>query len=240
MLPSSATGPIAAPRGVDVWTVPLDQPAACEARLIASCSTLEHARAARMPIVRRGHDFLVGRGILRAVLGAYLGIPPRHVRIAAGAHGKPFVDSPAAPSFNVSHSHGLAVIAVTPGFQVGVDLELVDLRVDVVAIARRFLSKEEAALLSPLGPGARSTAFFRLWTRKEAYAKATGSGLTVGIGELFASPRLSASTIWHGTHTIVDIDPAPGYVGALAYEFPPTLLHTPSQPFASLQEKGLR
>ena len=63
MLPSTVTGPIAAPRGVDVWTVPLDQPAAREARLIESCSTLEHARAACMPIARRRHDFLVARGI---------------------------------------------------------------------------------------------------------------------------------------------------------------------------------
>jgi 4'-phosphopantetheinyl transferase len=177
---------------------------------------------------------------VRTVLGAYLGLAPRQVKIAAGAHGKPFVDSPAAPCFNVSHSHGLAVIAVTAGFEVGVDLELVDDRVDVAAIARRFLSKEEAAALAALAPAARRTAFFRLWTRKEAHAKASGTGLTVPVDELLASPTPRPSTSSNGAHTIVDIDPAPGYVGAVAYEGPAVTLHTKSRLLPASQEKGSR
>jgi 4'-phosphopantetheinyl transferase len=234
MVPTTARCRIPPPRGVDLWAAPLDQPASSQARLIASCSAIERARAARMPIARRRRDFLVGRGVVRSVLGAYLGIPPGHVKIAAGAHGKPFVDSSAAPSFSVSHSHGLAVIAVTAGFEVGVDLELVDPRLDVAAIARQFLSTEEAARLSQLGPVARLTAFLRLWTRKEAYAKARGTGFAVGIGEALSSPTRSASRMSDPTRTIVDTDPAPGYIGALAYEGPPAPLHTPSRASASL------
>jgi 4'-phosphopantetheinyl transferase len=191
-----------------------------------------------MPIVRRRRDFLVARGIVRSVLGAYLGIPPADVRIAAGANGKPFVDSPAAPAFNVSHSHGLAVVAVAAGFEVGVDLELVDPRLEVGAVARRFLSADEAAYLSQLVPAPRTSAFLRLWTRKEAYAKAIGDGLTLPIGELLASPTGPPWTTSAGTHTIVDLRPAPGYVGALAYDAPPTTVHTHTQTFASLQRKA--
>jgi 4'-phosphopantetheinyl transferase len=224
---------IAAPGGVDLWTVSLDRPAADEARLIASCSPAEQARAARMPVARRRRDFLVARGIVRTVLGTYLEIPAAEVRIATRARGKPFVASPAAPAFSVSHSHRLAVVAVTPGFEVGVDLELVDPRLDVVAVARRFLSAQEAVRLAGLDPAARARAFFRLWTRKEAYAKATGRGLTVPLGELLGSPEPRSAT-----HTTVDIDPASGYVGALAYAAPPTTLHTRSHLFATVREKG--
>ncbi|MDQ3678185.1 MAG: 4'-phosphopantetheinyl transferase superfamily protein [Actinomycetota bacterium] len=231
---TTAAGPLAPPRGVDLWTVTLDQPAAREARLVASCSAGEHARAARMPIAGRRRDFLVGRGIVRSVLGAYLGISPGRIEIAAGVHGKPFVDARDAPAFNVSHSHGLAVLAVTAGFDVGIDLERVDPSLDVVAIARWLASPEESAHLPSLGDAASATAFLRLWTRKEARAKAGGAGFSAGLGELSAPSPGSASPSWDGTRTIVDIDPAPGYVGALAYDAPPAPLYTPDHALACL------
>lgn len=234
MVPATALGPIALPRGVDLWSVPLDQPAVREACLIAACSARELERAARMPVAARRRHFLVGRGIVRCVLGAYLGIAPRHVDIVAGAHGKPFVDSPDSPAFNVSHSRGLAVIAVTAGFAVGIDIERVDPGHDVMATARRFLAPAEAALLSPLGVDARATAFFRLWTRKEAYVKASGTGFTTGFGfgGTCATLARSAAPIWDGARTTVDIDPASGYVGALVYDAPPVLLQTPDHALA--------
>lgn len=234
MLSTTTAGLLAPPRGVDLWIVPLDQPPVREARLIASCSAGEHERAARMPIARRRRDFLVGRGIVRSVLAAYLGISPGRVQIAVGAHSKPFVDGREAPAFNVSHSHGLVVVAVTAGFDVGIDVERVDPSLDVVAIARWFLAPEELAHLSSLGDTARSTAFLRLWTRKEARAKASGAGFSAGLSELSGLLSGSASPCWDGRHTSVDIDPAPGYVGALVYGAPPALLHTPDHALACL------
>jgi 4'-phosphopantetheinyl transferase len=223
-LPATELSPIAPPRGVDLWTVSLEQPAPREARLIAGCSPRELARAARMPVERRRRDFLVGRGIVRSILGSYLGIPPGDVDIAVGAHGKPFVDSPAAPAFNVSHSCGLAVIAVSAGFRVGIDLERVDPDLDVMAIAQRFLPPQDEADLASLAADARATAFFRLWTRREACVKANGTGFT---GGLCAALARSATPVWDGARTIVDLQPAPGYVGALVYEAPPALVRAP-------------
>lgn len=232
-MPTTVASPVAPPAGVDLWYVPLNQGDTHETRLIANCSAREHERAARMPVAHRRRDFLVGRGVIRGILGAYLGVGPCHVEIAIGPRGKPFVASAQAPAFNVSHSHGVLVLAVTSGYEVGVDLEWIDPRLDVMAIARRFLSPEDAAHLSSLGAAAQAATFFRLWTRKEAYAKASGAGLGVGIGEDPAS-RTRTAPISDRTCTIVDIDPARGCVGALAYEAPPALVQVQDHASACL------
>jgi 4'-phosphopantetheinyl transferase len=224
---------IAPPRGVDIWCVSLEQPPAAQVRLAAQCSSSEHERAARMPIAARRRDFLVARGILRSILGAYLGTAPERVRIARSAHGKPFIDEPGAPAFNISHSHVLAVIAVSAGFAVGVDLERVDPLLDVAAIQRWFLSPKEGAHLVAVPPDARTHAFLRLWTRKEAVAKANGGGIAAGFA--IAVPLTGgAAPTFDGVRTIVDLDPAPGYVAALAYDAPPATLRTPDHALAHL------
>lgn len=230
MPPTGAASPIAPPQGVDLWTVPLEQPAGRDVRLIAACSPQERARAAGMRVARRRRDFLVGRGIVRSILGAYLGIPPCRVAIAAGPFGKPFVDAPGAPAFNVSHSGGLAVLAVTAGFEVGVDVERVDRRLDVAAIARRFLSPQEASLLAALGADARVSAFFRIWTRKEARLKASGTGFGAASPARAARARRGAAD----TRTLTDLVPARGYLGALAYDGPPAHLNIPDHALACL------
>jgi 4'-phosphopantetheinyl transferase len=225
---------LAAPRGVDLWSVPLGGPAARDARLIAGCSPREHARAARMPLAGRRRAFLVGRGIVRSVLGAYLAIAPGDVEIGRGPHGKPFIDAPDAPAFSVSHSGDLLVLAVTAAVAVGVDVERVDAGLDVMAIASRFLASQERAQLARLTGDDRQAAFFAIWTRKEAHAKASGSGLSVGLAELRATSADAAQPRWDGRRTLVDIDPAPGYVGALAYDAPSLPVHTPEHAPACL------
>jgi 4'-phosphopantetheinyl transferase len=180
-----------------------------------------------MPIAARRRAFLLGRGIVRSVLGAYLGVPPGQVQIAVGPHGKPLLAAADAPAFNVSHSRGLVAIAVTAGFPVGVDLEAVDPSLDVLAIARRFLGVQEAARIARLAPADRAQEFLRLWTRREASAKASGSGFAGGLGATLAAgeDRLL---------TLVDLDPAPGFVAALAYAAPPAAVHIPDHASACL------
>lgn len=206
-----ARGSLSPLGGVDLWCVPFDGAPAREERLIARCSASERERAACMPIDRRRRRFLVGRGIVRSVLGAYLGIRPRDVETATGEHGKPFVDSANAPGFSVSHSRDLLVVAVSAGFDVGVDVEWIDDTLDVMAIARRFLLEEEEDDLVRLRPAERTTAFLRLWTRKEARLKSTGGGFAGEPGG--------------GGATLVEIAPGAGYVGALAYDAPLAPLH---------------
>jgi 4'-phosphopantetheinyl transferase len=230
----STVSRLAAPCGIDVWSVPLGGPVAREARLIAGCSAAEHERAARMPVARRRRAFLVGRGIVRSILGAYLAIAPAEVEIAHGPHGKPFVDAPHAPAFSVSHSGDLVVLAATAGVAVGVDIERLDAGLDVMAIARRFLTSQEHARLASLAGEARQAAFFALWTRQEARAKASGHGLRVGLAELRAPHPGVAQPLGERRRTIVAIEPAPGYVGALAYDGPTLPVHTPERALACL------
>jgi 4'-phosphopantetheinyl transferase len=224
-LPPTTLSQLAPPRGVDLWVFALEQSAAREARLTANCSARELERAERMLVPRRRREFLVGRGAVRSILGAYLGIAARHVEIAVGPHGKPFLDAPGAPAFNLSHSGGLAVVAVSAGFDVGIDIERVDPALDVMAIARRFLAPDEVAHLSSLEPAARPAAFSRLWTRREACLKTSGTGFAIGLGELRTPLECLAASGSDGPRTVVDIDPAPGYIGALAYDAAPALVH---------------
>jgi 4'-phosphopantetheinyl transferase len=225
---------LAPPRGVDVWTLSLHYAGQPAARLTGVCSAAERARAAGMPLAARRREFLLARGIVRTILAAYVGVEPGALRLGTGPHGKPFVDAPAAPGFSVSHSHGRLVVAVTAGFAVGIDLERVDRRIEIGVVARRFLPSDEAASLAALPPDARTAAFFRLWTRREAQLKARGSGFALGVGEAFAPLRHSAAAALAGPYTLVDLDLVPGYAGALAYGAPPMPLHTPNRALARL------
>jgi 4'-phosphopantetheinyl transferase len=214
-------------RGVDVWTVRTDPPPAVAARMAQLLSPDETARARRFHGEHLRRAFVTTRGALRVLLGRHAGIAPRDVELVFGPQGKPALRPPAAIAFNVSHSGQVAMFAFTRGCPLGIDVEQVRPVPDMQAIARRFFSAEEALELSQL-PGAaeRERAFFLCWTRKEAYVKAMGTGLSTPLdgfrvtlrpGE---SPRLigvghrpTAMEDW----TLHHLEPAPGYVAALAY-----------------------
>jgi 4'-phosphopantetheinyl transferase len=141
------------------------------------------------------------RGALHALLAAILGQPPD---IRVDAHGKPALAGD-GPAFNVAHSGSLALIAI--GLRpLGVDVELRDLRRDANAIARRFFTAGEAALVA-----AEPGQFFRLWCRKEAWLKALGTGLRLPLDEVDVRGELAG---W----TLVDVDVGERYAAAVACE----------------------
>ncbi|BAI60306.1 phosphopantetheinyl transferase [Methanocella paludicola SANAE] len=154
--------------------------------------------------------YLAAHEALRHILASYLGIEPDAIRYVRGPHGKPYLE-PAIHGgrlrFNLSHSGGIAAIAVTDGLDVGVDVEQVR-DMEFEELASCAFSRDEQAALG--NNNIDSGVFFRLWTRKEAYLKATGLGLSVQPNE---------ATIGEGW-SIIDIDPAPGYAGAVAVEGP--------------------
>jgi 4'-phosphopantetheinyl transferase len=142
----------------------------------------EQARAARFRLDRDRRRFGAARAAVRVALGARVGVAPADVRFTIGEHGKPAV-AEGLVEFNVSHSADVAVVAVAgAGMPVGVDIEFErDVRFD--DLARRFFSPAECAAVAAAGDdaGARRAAFFRCWTRKEAFVKGLGVGLSMPL-----------------------------------------------------------
>ena len=188
----TGTGPswLTAPRVVDlsggvvhVWRFTLDPPVSLLARFEPTLNDDEHQRANRFRTETLRRRFLAGRGGLRAILGAALGCPPGEVAFAYGDHGKPRLAGAdfGAFEFNLAHSHGLALCAVSLGRVLGVDLEAIRPLENAERIIGRFFSPREQAEFLALPVPERQSAFFRGWSRKEAFLKATGTGLSTAL-----------------------------------------------------------
>lgn len=215
---------------VHVWRSGLEPDAPTLRRLWEILSTDERQRADRFHFERdRGH-FVAARGGLREILGRYTGATPQSLRFSYDSFGKPSLnveDDGTPPHFNVSHSGGVALYAVAAGRAVGVDIERVREDFAGLDIARNFFSPHEVAALSALPEGERATAFFDCWTRKEAYIKALGEGLshplhlfTVSLtpGRPAALLRTDDDPEEAARWSLVELFPGEGYRAALAFE----------------------
>jgi 4'-phosphopantetheinyl transferase len=213
---------------VHVWSVPL----AVGPRRLAELARLlvdeERQRAGRYVHVPTRDQFVVARSVLRALLGRYLDIPPASVRMGVTTTGKPRLAG-GELHFNVSHTDGLALCAFTRRGEVGVDVERIRPCPTHLDMAARFFTPGEAGRLHTLPAGRSEEAFFHVWTRKEAFLKALGLGLTHGLERFEVSvppddpPRLMhidgdahAAAAW----SLVSLQPGPGYVAALASQGP--------------------
>lgn len=215
---------------VHVWRAALDQPALLVRNLAQILSTDEYNRAQRFHFERHKRRFTVGRGVLRTILGWYLDIEPSQLEFSYGPQGKPYLAKQFGDQtlqFNLTHSHELALFAFTLDREIGVDLEFIRPMLDLEAVATRFFSTKENADLARIPTSQKGEAFFTCWTRKEAYIKARGEGLSMPLDEfdVSLSPGEPATLInvridpqevtrW----SLQALDPAPGYVGALMVE----------------------
>jgi 4'-phosphopantetheinyl transferase len=188
----------------------------------ALLSEAERARAARFAFDRDRRRFIVGRAQLKRLLAARLGIPPESVEVVYGAHGKPALAPHLAESnlhFNVSHRDGLAVYAFSRKGAVGIDVEAIRPIPDGDRIASRFFSRHEYASWSSLAAAAKPVGFFNCWTRKEAFVKALGDGLTYPLDAFDVSlAPWEPARILRGARgwSLDSFSPAPGFIGAIA------------------------
>lgn len=224
--------PVLPPDEVHVWRVPLEQPASVLGRLRALLDEGELSRAERFHFARDRDHFVVARGVLRTLLGSYLGVGPAALSFAYNPFGKPSLkDEGDAPPvrFNLSHSHGLALCAFARERELGVDVERVRAEFAGDEIAEHFFAAREVAALRGLGPDQKTEAFFNCWTRKEAYIKAIGEGLshplesfTVSLrpGEPAALLSVEGDPAETRRWSLTALEPAPGYVAALVVERP--------------------
>jgi 4'-phosphopantetheinyl transferase len=215
---------------VHVWRATLDETPSPIDSFLHTLAADERTRAERFHFPRDRERFIVARGVLRAILGLYSNSAPECVSLRYSSHGKPHLASEsggAAIHFNISHSHGVALYAVTRAREVGIDLECIRSDLAVQQIAERFFSHREIATLHALPTDLREAAFFRCWTRKEAYIKAKGEGLSLPLdefdvsltpGEPAALLRTQRDPDEAHRWSLQELTPAPGYVAALAVE----------------------
>jgi 4'-phosphopantetheinyl transferase len=215
---------------VHVWCTTLHI-SACDLRRLRSMLSPDEIGRAERYYRRVDRDwFIARRGQLREMLGRYLGTDPAELPFAYSAHGKPMLESRGGRpsiSFNLSHSHGLALYAVSSKQPVGIDLEHVRDDIQSEQIAAHAFSAEERGALMTLSASQRQAGFFRCWTRKEAYIKATGQGLSRSLDDFavsLAPDEPARLLVDRSVPTAVqrwwlyDLCPAPGFAAALAVE----------------------
>lgn len=175
---------------VHVWRIELDGAAKTVAALGATLSPEEQKRAARFRSIELRERWTVARGALRSILATYAGCEPGALVFREGTHGKPALAPPVEDiPFNLSHTGGLALVAIDGSGRVGIDAEIVRSEIEVEDLSRRFFAPAEAAEIMALSPDAQPAAFFACWTRKEAFVKALGGGLSVPLNSFQVSIR---------------------------------------------------
>ena len=177
---------------VHLWLMALDEPVRPHDELVALLDVAERQRAARFHFEVDRRRFEAAHGLLRLVLGHYAGAPPSQLRFESGHAGKPALAAAAAGvDFNLSHSGGHALLGVTRGAAIGVDIELIRSVPEFESIAAGTFAAEEVRELMAQPDALRVDAFFSGWTRKEAYIKALGGGLSIPLAgfEVSLAPR---------------------------------------------------
>ena len=165
---------------VHVWRANLDCEAIHLRRFERTLSTDEKERANRFFFSGDRDGFIVARGILREMLGKYVNRAPGQLEFDYGPNGKPSLRTDVRLQFNVSHSHGIALLAFSLGRRLGVDVEFIR-KIAGQEISEHYFSPQEIAELRSLPPPVQDEGFFLCWTRKEAYIKARGEGLHVPL-----------------------------------------------------------
>jgi len=212
---------------VQLWRVDLEAIRSEESRWQEVLSSDERKRASRFHFPKDRQLFVASRALLRSILAGYLTLRPDDLSFFYSKKEKPSLSLPYVESgitFNVSHSGGIALFAFARRREIGVDVEVIRRDFDVEAIARRFFSPYEQSQLAGLSPQEKVDAFFRCWTRKEAYVKATGDGLSLPLSQFDVSlsegntntlvatrPDSSEAERW----LLSDVPAGPGYIAAL-------------------------
>jgi 4'-phosphopantetheinyl transferase len=213
---------------VHVWRATLAWPDAAARRLEQCLSADERDKMQRFRFEKDRRRYLIGRGVLRTLLGRYLDLAPQDLRFETAAAGKPHLASGQGQlQFNLAHSGEFVLIAIADGRAVGIDVEEVRDDFDAGEVAAHFFSPGEQRDLEMLTGRAKIEAFFECWTRKEAYVKARGEGLSLPLDRFDVSlrpgeparliatrPDPAEATRWQ----LSGLDVADGYKAALAVE----------------------
>jgi 4'-phosphopantetheinyl transferase len=215
---------------VHVWRVCLNHSPTTTPRFSGILSPDEQERAARFNFEKNRNQFIEARAALRFILSGYLKLSPQELEFSYGAYGKPALANGQSDNklrFSLSRRDGLALIAVAYGREVGVDVEYVRPDLPLLEVAEASFSSAELATLRSLPQHSRTAGFYNCWTRKEAYVKARGEGVSFPLKQFDVSlnPGAPATLLeirddddeidrW----TLQELSVSENYLGALAVE----------------------
>jgi 4'-phosphopantetheinyl transferase len=214
---------------VHLWLVAIDQLDGSLSRLSRMLSEDEFSRAESFYFDVDRKRFITRRGLLRIILSFYIGINPKEIQFSYGSYGKPYLSTELDNGniqFSLSHSDGLAIYAFTRGCRIGLDMEAMKELPDVEYIVACFFSPRENAIFRQLAPKLQQERFLQWWTRKEAYLKATGEGLThpLNMVDIALGPDEPTQLLHPGAHSkgsdwsLKVLSPAKHYVAAVVVE----------------------
>jgi 4'-phosphopantetheinyl transferase len=216
--PAALAMPALSSHQVHLWRFGVDDlEQAARERLWNILSEEERARADRFRFAIHRNRFIASRGILRDILARYTNQAPEDLCVAYGSWGKPYIvnrQSPSELKFNLSHSGALALLAVCQHLELGVDLERIDEETPFEQIATRLFSSGENTALRECPVARRRELFFQFWTRKEAYVKACGVGLSKELGDFEVLLPPGISTVCAGCW-LCDVSISAGYACTL-------------------------
>jgi 4'-phosphopantetheinyl transferase len=210
---------------VDVWRVSLAPLGSMVNDFRGHLSGQEIDRAEKFKFQNDRERYILTHGLLRGILSLYTDVAPEELRFTENPYGKPELVHPSGSNltFNMSHSHEMALIGIARGRQIGVDIEYVKKDFEWKEIIERFFSPREIQMINALPKNLQHRAFFACWTRKEAYVKATGMGLSLPLKEFDVSPVPGAATLLLSSPektrwSMKEVDVAAAYVATVAVE----------------------
>jgi 4'-phosphopantetheinyl transferase len=198
-----------------------------QSKFLQLLSPDEQIRAQKFRFVKDSNNFINARGILRSLIGKYLDINPAEISFQYSKFGKPVISNNDSLQFNISHSQNMALFAFTAKFNIGVDVEFVNPDIEVKDIAANFFSANERKNLLALPNEEQAAGFFNCWTRKEAFIKAVGEGLSFPLDSFEVSlkpsePARLLATNWApdaiSKWSLYPMSPAENFVGCVAIE----------------------
>ena len=210
-----------------IWQADLDLNESLQSSFLKLFSHDEKNRAKKFRFNIDSQRFIIARGILRSLVGKYLEINPAEISFQYSEFGKPGIAGNKSLQFNISHSQNIALFAFTKKFNVGVDVEFVNPNIEVKDIATKFFSANEIMNLLALTEQEQTLGFFNCWTRKEAFIKAVGEGLSFPLDKFEVSlepdkPAKLLATDWDpkafSKWSMYSISPGAGFVGSLVIE----------------------
>ena len=222
---------------VHIWKNVLDLDTEIIKKFLDILSDQETQRASRFHFDRDRRRYIAAHGHLRLILARYLGRNPKSLTFSTNQYGKPYLSSNQEDStallFNLSHSFNLSVIALSLDLETGIDIEYMNRDIDIMEVAKSFFSKGEIEDLNSLPENMQKYAFFRCWTRKEAYLKEKGMGLFLDLRRYGTSflpdepTALSSSSDFPDDIAachVYDVPLPPSFVGALSLRDRPSII----------------